>query len=1068
MSTERLDNNTGTVRLDDARSTVRIDDTGTTQRLDDNVSAQMLEHNANTAPEAILQAKQDIQQESISDGKKTGELFSVGQSLKLRGKTYTIESVISISSGEAIIYKISHEGKPFVLKHYKLGNYFNDVVLQKFKDDPKDKIIKLIDYDNYNGQNFEIMEFAEGGSLDDYLKENGPIKNPDKLKDIVGQINRGLNQLHNELNIIYQDLKPENIYFRDKEKTSLILADFGISNVMEHGEKSAYVTANATTVYAAPDLARIGNQTQVIVGPAVDYFALGITMLHIWLGTKPFNGMNDAVRAQKINEKDVDFPADMPADIRILIQGLIEPLPKLRWGSQHIKRWIAGESLQSDYRKTSCSYESQMFNDTESYASPQELADLMYKYPQQGITYLYRGTVSTWLQNAGDNKRLEEIKSIISAFADNKEAGLYAATYTLDPSRPFITNGGKKCDNDTELADALMTESEYYMDALKNNDEFLYLNIIATGGDNGKIVAEKFQKYFSEYSPKRALTLVYLALQEDGGQSVSFGSKTYQSPEEAAEETDTQQIELIEQAIREEDSLFLVWLSNHYGDFFGSTKKFRDLPASDAFFLLSKFKFLSYKKLIPDWEDWAIFELVKLIQFNPHRHELFEEYVRQGLPFNGQHQTLDWGPTAVSYLVRFFDDITSGNYMSDNSNVGFELLRFLNTHGADVNEKNKDGSFPLKIAIYLRNKELVKILLELGSDPDEIEEYAPILWALFQNDDNEDEKIRMEIAELLIDHNANVNVYHKGNTPLRQALFFTHPAMVDFISRLIRAGANVNRRDSDGVTPLMQTVLIYIENKDETVRNNLLKVAELLLKNKAKTEVLNNEGYAAPLLRCGGWGLQKMANLLLKFGAKKDFADKDGNIAYVYAKQYNHHDLLNLLNPGFAFKAKAALYLAVKTVLVVLVLAGVFLTMDVLARAILSFNLIYPVVLGMSIVLSHLLYAYILIAILGFRKYLALLKGTFSFVSSGLFYAVGIPVLFPLFIALLQFLTRLLPENISMVLSLPVNIMTQSPLGNVILSIYLGFLAVLMGSILLYSKVTYKFSKIKRIYSQYS
>jgi Serine/threonine protein kinase len=43
----------------------------------------------------------------------------------------------------------------------------------------------------------------------------------------------GLEQLHGEHKVIYQDLKPENIYFRDAKKTSLVLADFGISSIMK-------------------------------------------------------------------------------------------------------------------------------------------------------------------------------------------------------------------------------------------------------------------------------------------------------------------------------------------------------------------------------------------------------------------------------------------------------------------------------------------------------------------------------------------------------------------------------------------------------------------------------------------------------------------------------------------------------------------------------------------------------------------------------------------------------------------------------------------------------------------
>jgi len=89
----------------------------------------------------------------------------------------------------------------------------------------------------------------------------------------------GLEQLHGEHKIIYQDLKPENIYFRDTKKTSLVLADFGISSIMKGYDEEVEVTASIADLYAAPELAHKGNRNEVMATPSVDYFALGITML---------------------------------------------------------------------------------------------------------------------------------------------------------------------------------------------------------------------------------------------------------------------------------------------------------------------------------------------------------------------------------------------------------------------------------------------------------------------------------------------------------------------------------------------------------------------------------------------------------------------------------------------------------------------------------------------------------------------------------------------------------------------------------------------------------------------
>ena len=1058
MSTERIDNE-GTVRLDDG-GTARIDDTST-QRLDDGASTQRLDIGIDSAGAAAMQSKQAMQN-NVLDEKNTGEVFTSGQVIELNGKSYTIESLISMSSGEAVIYKVSAEGRPFVLKYYKPGYTLPSNVPAKIRDNPRDRIVKLFDFGRHNDQDFEIMEYAEGGTLDDYLKETGPIRDTVKLKNIVGQITEGLQQLHSELNIIYQDLKPENIYFRDKEKTSIILADFGISSVMKPGENEAEVRANVTKEYAAPELARIGNQTQVIVGPPVDYFALGITMFHIWLGVKPFQGIPEAVRVRQIKNRGVEFPQDMPDDYKILIQGLIDPEEKPRWGNQQIKKWLSGESLKGDYQKISINYEQAMFNESESYSSPAELAALMAKYPQRGVTCLYSNIVTSWLQNAGDILLAEEIKKVTSAYAQDKEAGLYFAVYTLDPNRPFISQGGKSCSNTVQIADALMGESRYYMEVLKKKDARLYLYFEAIEGTKGREVADELHKNFETYSPKRALTLVYLKLQNDGGQSITIGSKTYQSPEEAASETDSAQINLIKQAVQEQDSLFLVWLSEHYSGFFGSTEEFQSLHVTDMFFLLSRFPFLSYKELLVNWESRVIEDLAKMISSNPRRFDLFETYAQQGLPFRGRIQDIDWHPTVITYLSMFFNEIIS------DTNTGMELVRFLHKHGADLNEASGDGSLPLTTAIYKRNLPLIKLLLELGADPDKTENYAPILWATLQNEDGEDESIRIAIVNLLLDFKANVNVSHNHITPLIWVILFDSPQKVSLVSRLISAGADVNKADDNGISPLMNAVFKHGSTNDSEGKRSALEVMEILLKNGAKTEALNTKSYWSPLMRAAESNSYDAAKLLIKYGAKKEFADRDGDTAFIYAKKKGNHDIAQLLDPGKSLKTKGLFLSAGKIVLSILTISWVFLTMDVLARIILSLHLIYPVLLGASILISHLLTAYILIVIFGLRDYLNKLRGSFSFIRSGVFYIVLIPIIFPLAVALLQALTKLLPVNAAAALSIPAELLTRPSSGFAIFLLYIVSLALLMAALMFFSKFTWKFNKVVRIYRQYS
>jgi serine/threonine protein kinase len=279
-------------------------------------------------------------------GTASGLVLVPGQTIVLNGKNCTIEGQIKIS-GEATIYKIKMDGKTFILKHYRFDMPLYDTtkeVLSRIKNNPHERIIKIIDFGKYNNQAYEIMEFAEGGTLRECM-EKGAIRDVNQFKNIVRMINEGLEQLHNKYNVIYQDLKPDNIFFKDAEKIQIVLADFGVSNVMETGEKKATVAAITTKYYAAPELEPKTGHKYVIATPAVDYFSLGITIFEMWLGEKPFKNVSPVERDYMLFEGKIDFPSDMPEDCKTLIQGLLKTDRRERWGDEQVQQWLDGQAI---------------------------------------------------------------------------------------------------------------------------------------------------------------------------------------------------------------------------------------------------------------------------------------------------------------------------------------------------------------------------------------------------------------------------------------------------------------------------------------------------------------------------------------------------------------------------------------------------------------------------------------------------------------------------------------------------------------------------------------------------
>jgi len=200
---------------------------------------------------------------------------------------------------------------------------------------------------------------------------------------------------------------------------------------------------------------------------------------------------------------------------------------------------------------------------------------------------------------------------------------------------------------------------------------------------------------------------------------------------------------------------------------------------------------------------------------------------------------------------------------------------------------------------------------------------------------------------------------------------------------------------------------------------------------------------------------------LVSGGAKVQFADVDGDTAFVYAKKKNHSgNITGLLDPGTKLAGKNILLTTAKVLLQIIAVIWVFVSIDGLARIVSSFNLSQPFAIGTSIVLAHLLTAYIGIMIWDVKGFLENLRGTFNFLSSSLFYIFLVPILFPLVVALIHFLSRFLPDNINTVFSYSADIIKSRESTAGMLIVYILTMAVWIGARTAFSLITKRFQRV--------
>ncbi|KAL5980165.1 hypothetical protein ACLOJK_036632 [Asimina triloba] len=188
-------------------------------------------------------------------------------------------------------------------------------------------LIRLSGFCLHQGDTYLVYEFAENGSLSDWLHEKKYKSSASTLSwkqrvQIAYDVADGLNYLHNYANppYIHKNLKGSNVLLDSNFRAKV--ANFGLARSVENQQGGLQMTRHVvgTQGYMAPEYLEHG-----LITPKLDVFALGVLLLELLSGREALANTADEEKSGGLLLSASIMPILKGEDVRGKLKAFIDP-----------------------------------------------------------------------------------------------------------------------------------------------------------------------------------------------------------------------------------------------------------------------------------------------------------------------------------------------------------------------------------------------------------------------------------------------------------------------------------------------------------------------------------------------------------------------------------------------------------------------------------------------------------------------------------------------------------------------------------------------------------------------
>lgn len=252
------------------------------------------------------------------------------------GGRYQIEEQIG-GGGMAVVYRAVDTllGRLVAVKMLRPQYAGDEEFVTRFRQEAQSaarlshaNIVSLFDVGTVDGEYYIVMEYIDGPTLKDIIRERGPLSVSETI-DITRQICDALEHAH-EHHIIHRDIKPHNILLT---KSGVVkVTDFGLARAMTGNTITHHPGSSVlgSVHYFSPEQAR-GGTTDI----KTDIYSLGVVMYEMLTKQLPFSGDTPVsvalkhLRDQFVEPRQIN--PSIPQSVENIVLRCLVKSPELRY-----------------------------------------------------------------------------------------------------------------------------------------------------------------------------------------------------------------------------------------------------------------------------------------------------------------------------------------------------------------------------------------------------------------------------------------------------------------------------------------------------------------------------------------------------------------------------------------------------------------------------------------------------------------------------------------------------------------------------------------------------------------